>query len=99
MTLTRVVRARLARTGRDLMGLVTLRRREASLESYVIRLFCVGMLVVVLPVLKLVQLGPVGFLLAAIKVALVLTLVTLLLSLVYAVQAWQRRRSLAGVQP
>ena len=99
MTLTRIVRARLARTGRDLLGLVTLRRREASLESYVIRLFCVGMLVVVLPVLKLVQLGLLGFLLAAVKVALVLALLTLLLSLVYAVQAWNRRRTIAGVQP
>lgn len=98
MTLGRVVRARLARTGRDLLGLVTLKRHESSIEGYVIRLFCVGMIVVVLPVLKLVQLGVIGFLLALVKVALAGLLVTVALGIIYLVQAWYRRRSLGKAQ-
>jgi hypothetical protein len=80
------------RTGKDLLGLVTLRRRESSLEGYVIRLFCVGMIVVVLPVLKLVQLGPVGFALALVKVALGAALVAALLALVLFVEVYLQRR-------
>ena len=94
MTLRRVVMARLTRTGRDLLGLVTLRRHESSLEGYIIRLFCVGMIVVVLPVLKLIQLGLLGFVLALIKVALAGLLVVLALGIIYLVQAWYLRRSL-----
>lgn len=94
MTLWRVVRARLARKGRDLLGLITLRRHESGVEGYIIRLFCMGMLVIVLPLVKLVQLGPIGFLLAAIKVLLGGLLVAAMLGLIYLVQAWYRRRSL-----
>lgn len=96
MTLRRVVLARLRRTGRDLLGLVTLRRHEKRWQTYALRLFVVAMIVVVIPVKKLLQLGVVDAILALLKAGVAVALVAAGLAAIYAVQETRRRRRLAG---
>jgi hypothetical protein len=96
MTVTRIVLARLRRTGRDLLGLVTLRRHEKRWQTYALRLFVVAMIVVVIPVKKLLQLGVVDAILALLKAGVAVGLVAAGLGAIYAVQELHRRRRQAG---
>lgn len=93
MTLARVVLARLRRTGRDLLRLVTLKRHEKTWQTYALRLFVVAMIVVVIPLKKLIQLGLVGTVLALVKTAVAVALVAAGLAIVFAVQELGRRRA------
>ncbi len=90
MTLRRAVAARLLRLARDLAGAATLRRTEARASTYALRLLCLGLLGAV-AVAKAVQLGPLGFALAALKAAAGVALVAGALSAVLALQDIARR--------
>lgn len=96
MTVTRVVLARLRRTGRDLLALVTLRRHEKRWQTYALRLVVVAMIVVVIPLKKLIQLGIVDAVLAMLKAGLAVALVAAALAAIYAMQEMRRRRRMAG---
>ncbi len=87
-----VVRARLLALWADLRGAVTLRRSEKRFTTYALRLLCVGLILVVLPVKKLMQLGLVGSVMALIKVALAVGFVVALLAAWFAFEEWSRRR-------
>jgi hypothetical protein len=89
------VRARLLAHWADLRGAVTLRRREKRFATYALRLVCVALILVVLPLQKLVQLGLAGFIVALAKVAAVAALVVGLLAVWFAWEEWSRRREAA----
>ena len=93
MTYRRVVGARLERMKRDLLALVTLRRRESAFGPYAMRLFALAMLLLVLPIKAFVQLGIVGGLLATLKFGLVAALVAGALAVAFAIGEATRRRA------
>ncbi len=93
MTYKRVVGARLERMKRDLLALVTLRRRESAFGPYAMRLFALAMLLLVLPIKAFVQLGIVGGVLATLKFGLVAALVAGALAAAFAVGEAARRRA------
>jgi mannose/fructose/N-acetylgalactosamine-specific phosphotransferase system component IIC len=92
MTLRRAVTARLLRLWRDLRAAASLRRTERSVTTYALRVICMALILVVLPLQKLIQLGLIGFILAALKVAVGLAIVAAALALVFAAQEIARRR-------
>jgi hypothetical protein len=92
MTMRRAVTARLLRLWRDLRAAASLRRTERHPTTYALRLICMALILVVLPLQKLIQLGLIGFILAALKVAVGLAIVTAALALVFAAQEIARRR-------
>lgn len=87
------VRARLLALWADLRAAASLRRREKRLSTYLLRLACMALILIVLPVQKLVQLGLVGFLLATLKTALAAAVVVALLAAVFALDEWRARRA------
>jgi uncharacterized RDD family membrane protein YckC len=87
-----VARARLLALWADLRGAVTLRRREKRFTTYALRLLCLFLLLVVLPLKKLTQLGLLGSILALGKVALAVGLMVALLAAWFAFDEWSRRR-------
>jgi uncharacterized RDD family membrane protein YckC len=95
VTARKVVRARLLGLWRDLRGAATLRRTEKRFAAYALRLLCLFLLLVVLPVAKLVQLGPLGAILAFLKVGVAAALVVAVLAGYFATGEWARRRSVA----
>jgi hypothetical protein len=94
MTVSRAVSARLMRLWRDLREAASLRRTERHPTTYVLRLICMALILVALPLQKLIQLGLPGFILAAIKVALAAAVLTGALAAVFAAQEIARRRRL-----
>jgi uncharacterized RDD family membrane protein YckC len=95
VTVGRVVRARLLALWRDLRGAVTLRRTEKRAAAYALRLLCLVSLLVVLPVAKLVQLGPLGAILAFLKAGVAVALVVAVLATYFAAGEIARRRGAA----
>lgn len=77
---------------RGLRGAVTLRRHERRLSTYFLRLTCLGLLLVVLPLEKLVRLGPLDAVLALLKVGAGAALVAGVLWLAFVVEEFLRRR-------
>jgi hypothetical protein len=96
VTVIGAVKSRMIGLAQDLRAAATLRRTEKSLNGYLMRLFIMGMLLVVLPLKMLIQLGIVGFVLAALKVAVAVGLVALVLAAAFAVGEIARRRKGAG---
>jgi hypothetical protein len=94
MTISRAVRARLLRRWTELRGLVTLRRHEKRWTTYALRLTCLALILVVLPVKKVTQLGVLGALIGFLKVAVAVALVVGVLAAVFAAEEWLRRRRL-----
>jgi hypothetical protein len=92
MTLTRAVRIRLERLKRDLLHYVTWRRREKKLTGYLLRLFVLVSALIVFPILKLVQLGPVGFVMGTLKTFLAAGVVIGGLAIGYALVEFSKRR-------
>lgn len=92
MTIRRAVSARLLRLWRDLRSVASLRRTEPHPTTYALRLVCVAAILVGLPLQKLIQLGLLGFILAALKVALGVAIVTAAIAVVFAAQEIARRR-------
>jgi hypothetical protein len=92
MTVSRAVSARLLRLWRDLRAAASLRRTERSATTYALRLICMALILAVLPAKKLMQLGLLGFILAAFKVAVALAIVTAALAVAFAAQELARRR-------
>lgn len=92
MTMKRAVAARLMRRWVDLRSVFTVRRWERRPSTYALRLLCLALIVVVLPVKKAMQLGAAGALLAGLKVGVAVALVAGALALVFAGQEWARRR-------
>lgn len=86
------VRGRLLALWADLRGAVTLRRREKRFSTYALRLSCLFLLLVALPLKKLTQLGLLGASLALGKAALAVGLVVALLAAWFAFEEWSRRR-------
>lgn len=86
------VKARLRELGAGLLHHATLRRREKRLTGYLLRLFVIAMLTAVVA-LKVVQLGPIGALLAFVKVGVAAALVVGALAAVFAAQEWLKRRA------
>jgi hypothetical protein len=96
MTLRRAVAARLLRLWRDLRDAADPRRREKRFATWALRVLSMAMILGVIPVWKLIQLGPVGFVLAALKVAFAAALLTAALAAVFAAQEIARRRGRAS---
>jgi hypothetical protein len=92
MTLRRAVGARLERLKRDLLHYVTLRRREKKLTGYLLRLFVLFIALIVFPILKLVQLGPLGFAMGTLKTLLAAGVVIAGLAVGFALVEFGRRR-------
>ena len=98
MTVARAVRARLLRRWTELRGLITLRRHEKRWTTYALRLVCLALILVVLPVKKVLQLGVLGALIGVVKVALAAAAVVGVLAAVFAVEEWARRRRSRGAR-
>jgi hypothetical protein len=84
--------ARLRELAAGLRGIATLRRHERRTSTYALRLACLALLLVALPVAKLIQLGVLGLVLALLKVAVGVALVAGLLWLTFAAEEWAKRR-------
>ena len=97
MTVKRAVRVRLERLKRDLLHYMTWRRREKTLTGYALRLFVLFMALIAFPILKLVQLGLIGFVMGTLKTVLAAGVVIAGLAIGYAIVevARRRRRGLA----
>jgi hypothetical protein len=98
MTVARAVRIRLLRRWADLRSIVTLRRHEKRRTTYALRLLCLALILVVLPVQKVLQLGVLGALIGFAKVALAALAVIAVLAAVFAVEEWARRRRSKGAR-
>jgi hypothetical protein len=92
MTIKRAVRMRLERMKRDLLHYVTWRRRETRLSVYLLRQFILFVALIAFPVVKLVQLGLLGFVMGTLKTFLAAGFVIAGLAAAFAVQEYARRR-------
>jgi hypothetical protein len=92
VTLRRAVTARLERLRRDLLHYVTWRRREKKLSGYLLRLFVLFVALIVFPILKLVQLGVIGFAMGTLKTFLAAGVVIAGLALGFTIAEFLKRR-------